>query len=590
MRWSIPIVVVALAACILAGSLGFQDTIKETTEYESVLSDLSSIADAGPVTDTVNYNPLTNVTGWSSNVSFETQSAASLYKYETNLVWTEGTSAAMSSSGVWVLEPEAYGEAYLWKWNNGDTVRETPPGTVIGGWSGNLVHTTGPITQTITSAVHATLGGVQYAYARTLQSFGIPNNSVIEPTDAANGGVLGLMTANPGSWFFSDDTGGENIRWAANMDLGTYTLLDFDVYYQDGLFYRILSYDESGRPQLDKNQAYTISLVSNSLSADFTYSALTGSTVSYIKPYTLAQLPGALSTWSNGYSNTTVRILADANNIMFSVNDEELPEVGFIDLQDPAYLAWANGYTGKVLFTLNADGTSYWQGVTTFNNTKDYTVAEYRYPLLEVVVDEPITKINFLYVGGTGYRVAIVDTWMPRDSNGILWDDATFHIDTIFPTIWQQENLRVRFNSFVTTGTGVTINGVTYPVSDGNVTIDGDTFKLAGSSLEWTPEGDTALVAPNGDTYDLGTRSGTFTLNGVWYGVLSLDTFEVIETPAKEAIYGQMPAIQWMAWVFLGVLVVCTVGILATGRQLDVTDMLALALLGFASLTVAVIT
>lgn len=600
MKWSIPIVVVALAACILAGSLGFQDTIKETTEYESVLSDLSSIADAGPVTDTVNYNPLTNVTGWSSNVSFETQSAASLYKYETNLIWSEGTSAAMNSAGVWVLQPEVYGETYLWKWSNGDTVRETVPTTtvgdttvtqmVVGGWSGNIIHTTGPITQTISSSIHATLGGTQYAYARTLQSFGIPNNSVIEPTDGANGGLLGVMTANPGSWFFSDNTGGENIRWSANMDLGTYTLLDFDVYYLDGLFYRITSYDDDGRPQPDMTTAYNVSLISDSLSANFTYSTLTGSTVSYIKPYTLAQLRNGIATWANGYGNTTVKILADADNVMFSVNDEELPEVGFIDLQVPAYVTWATGYTGKVLFTLNADGNSYWQGVTSFNNTKDFTVADYQYPLLDVPIDGPITKINFLYVGGTGYRAAIVDTWMPRDSNGLLWGDATFPIDMIFPTIWAQENLRVKFNSFVTTGTGVTINGVTYPVTDGNVTIDEDTFKLAGSSIEWTPEGDTTLVAPNGDRYDLGTRTGTFTLNGVWYGVLSLDTFQVIEEPAKEAVYGEMPAVGWMAWVFLGVLVVCTVGVLATGRQLDITDMLALALLGFASLTVAVIT
>lgn len=684
MRWSIPIIVVALAACILAGSLGFQNTVKETTEYETVLSDLSSIADADPVTDTVNYNPLTNVTGWSSNVSFETQSAASLYKYETNLVWETRTSAAMNSSGVWVLEPTPLVNTTLkeWDWSDGvvddggQSIRNPPSGDVIGGWSGNIISTDGPITQTISSSVHATLGGTQYAYARTLKSFSIANNSVVQPTDAANGGVLGVMTVNPGTWAFNDDVRGENIRWTATMDLGTYTLLDFDVYYQDGLFYRINYYDEIGRPQLDSSTAYTISLVSDSLNANFTYRTLTSSNVLYIKPYAPAYLPStAVSTWSNGYTNTTVQFLADAKDLFFTFNGDLIPDEGLEDTQDAAYATWANGYTGMVLFTMSANGTNYWQGVTSYNNTKDFTVAEYRYELLTPYnVNVPIDSITFYYAGTGTHRVAIVDTWVPRDSNGFLWGNATFPLDTLFPTLWAEENLRVKFNSFVTTGTGVTINGITYPVEDGNiiidgisypevdgvitingiaytvtgeyitvndaiipvvdgyvrignsppipvvnnsvtwngvtypvtgghitykgeelpvingsVTIDGDTFKLAGSLLEWTPDGSTTLIAPNGKAYDLGTRSGTFTLNGVWYGVLSLDTFVIIEEPAKEAVYGEMPAVGWMAWVFLGVLVVCTVGVLATGRQLDMTDMLALALLGFASLTVAVI-
>lgn len=596
MKWSVPIIVVALAACILAGSVGFQDTIRETTEYESVLSDLSPIAEAGPVTDVVNYNPLTNVTGWTSNVFYETQTSASLYKYETELQWTSGTSAVMSSAGVWVLEPGPLEDTPLkeWDWSDGvvddggSSIRNTPSGDVIGGWSGYIVSTWSPITQIISSSVHATLEGVQYSYARTLKSFNIPNNSVIEPTDV-DGGVLGVMTASPGSWFFNDDVSGETIRWTATMDLGAYDALDFDVYYRDGLFYRIVAYDDSGRPQLDESQTYVISLVSNSLSSYFTYDALTGSNTYYIKPYTFAKLIGVgTAIWSNGYGNTSVQILADADNIMFSVNDEPLPEVGFIDLQDPAYDTWANGYTGLVLFTLNVNGDSYWQGVTSYSNTKDFTVAEYRYPLYDVDIDGPITQINFMFVGGDGYRAAIVDTWIPQDSNGLLWDDATFRISSLFPQLWTDDNLRVKFNSFVATGDGITINGVTYPVADGNVTIDGDTFKVAGSALEWTADGETSLVAPNGDRYDLGARSGTIILNGVWYGILSLDTFETTAAPAKDAVFGEIPALAWVAWVFVGVLVVGTVGVLATGRQLDITDMLVLALLGFSGLTVAV--
>lgn len=593
MRWSIPIVVVALSACILAGSLGFQDTVKETTQYDSVLSDLSGIAEAGPVTDTVNYNPLTNVTGWVGNVGFDTQSVASLYMYQTDLTWDSGTTSSMTSSGVYLLAPTPYGEAYLWYWNDNATiVGASPPGEVIGGWNGTFTHNISPIiVQTIDSNVFGTIGSTEYDYVRTAKSFNIPNNTIIKPADAINGGVLAVMNGSPGAWVFTFDSGNTYIKEKANMDLGQYTALDFDVYYRDGLFYRINSYEENGAPNIDEGRTYIISLLSNTQNAAFNYKTLASSTTSYIKPYTPAYLPTGpdTATWRNGYSNTTVQFLAEARNLSFSINGDDLPELPMVDSQDSAYVTWMNGYTGLILITLNADGTSYWQGVTSYANTKDFTVAEYKYPLQDPpTVDAPIESITFQYTGPGTHRVAIVDTWVPQDSNGLLWGDATFNIDTVFPTLWSNDNLRVKFNSFVVTGSGVTINGVTYPVEDGNITIDEDTFKLAGSSLEFA-DGDTTLMAPNGDTYDLGASSGQIVLNGTWYGIMSLDTFETVEEPATEAVYGIVPEINWLAWVFVGVLVIGAVGVMATGRQLDSMDMLALFLMGIAGVTVAVI-
>lgn len=596
MKWAVPVIVVALSACILAGSLGFQDTVKATTEYDTVLSDLAPIADAGPVTESVNYNPLTNVTGWGANVGFDTQSAASLYKFETDLIWESGTSSAMSSAGVWVLEPELYVDTtlYLWQWSNGDYISSTAPGNVIGGWSGEKTATYGVITQYIRSSISARIigTGTEYSYARDLVTFNLPNDTVVTPADAANGGVLAVRTAPGSGWTFTLDDRTETLTERAVMYLGGYEVLDFDVYYKDGLFYRILSYDETGRPQLDSSQTFVMFLLSDSLTANFGYSHMAGSTVSYIKPYTPAKLMNASgSTWRNGYSNTMVKILADAKGLTFSINDYLAPDEGLEDTQDPAYLTWMNSGTGMILITLDANGPNYWQGVTSYSSTKDYTVAEYRYTFLSPYnnIHEPIESLWFYYNGAGTHRVAIVDTWIPQDSNGVLWDDATFNIDTIFPTLWANDNLRVKFNSFVTTGSGLTINGTTYPVADGKITISDKTFKLAGSSIEWTPAGDTTLEAPNGDRYDLGTRTGGFTLNGVWYGVLSMDTFETIQAPAKEAVFGMVPDISWLAWVFVGVLVVGTVGVLATGRQLDTMDILALGLMGVVGVVVAVI-
>lgn len=603
MRWAVPVIVVALSACILAGSLGFQDTIKETTEYDTVLSDLAPIADAGPVTESVNYNPLTNVTGWVGDVGFDTQSQASLYKYQTDLTWEARTSAQITSSGVWLLTPVLQGDGFLhWYWNDGTTaVADNPPGTVIGGWSGTMSQQLPPdiagvVTQTITSNVKATIGSTDYAYMRPVNSFGIPNNTIIKTTDALNGGVLAVRTGAAGVWSYSFDAGSGYIRESGSMNLGQYDVLGFDVYYRDGLFYRISSYEYNGAPNIDEGGTYTIALLSNAQSAAFKYTVLTNSTIYYIKPYTPAYVhSNSSATWRNGYDNTTVKILADAEGLVFTINDYLMPDENLEDTQDPAYLAWMEKTrpkdTGMILITLDSNGGSYWQGVTSYASTKDYTVAEYKYPLLSPYdnINEPIQSITFYYGGAGTHRVAIVDTWIPQDSNGLLWGNAAFNIDTLFPTIWDSENIRIKFNSFVTTGSGLTINGTTYAVSDGNITIDDDTFKLAGSSIEWTPAGTTALVAPNGDRYDLGERTGGFTLNGTWYGVLSMDTFETVQAPAKEAVFGVIPDISWLAWVFVGVLAIGTVGVLATGRQLDMMDMLALGIMGLAGVVVAVI-
>ena len=606
MKWAVPVIVVALAACILAGSLGFQDTVRTTTEYDTVLSDLAPIADAGPVTESVQYNPLTNVTGWSSNVSFEYQTAASLYKLETDYEYTNGTSDTIGTMGTYAEEPTLNPLGYAtWEWSDGSDVTPNAPADAIGGWSGSKTEADSRPTYLALQAksdIHVTLysgGEYQFSYFKSLTAADLPDRTIVSVSNyGGSGSALAVATWWPGTstYVYSSFRDGPYGSYVSHYNLdwnaGNVEAVDNGDYILDGgLWYHVAGYNSAGGPNVERSATYNIVFVSNDLNATFDYRVVSNSETYYSKPYTPAKLNTAtVSTWSNGYSNTTVKILADAKGLLFSINDYMLPDEGLEDTQDSAYLTWQDNYTGKILITLNADGNSYWQGVTSYSNTKEFTVSEYRYELLPPYhVAEPINELSIYYYISGVHEFAIIETWIPQDPNNLLWDNATFPIDTLFPTLWNGDNLRVKFNSFVKTGAGITINGVTYPVVDGNVTIDDDTFKLAGSALEWTAEGDTTLEAPNGSRYDLGTRSGTFTLNGVWYGVLSLDTFEEVSTPAKEAVYGLFPAVDWLAWVFVGVLAVGTVGVLATGRELDIMDILALALVGIAGVAVAVI-
>lgn len=606
MKWAVPVIVVALAACILAGSLGFQDTVRTTTEYDTVLSDLTSIADAEPVTNTVQYNPLTNVTGWSSNVTYEYQTAASLYKLVTDYTYTSGTSAAIGTMGPHIEAPDGRINYVSWDWSNGDALGQNIPDGAIGGWNGSETYTSvtlqGYIAMVAKSSVYVTLysgSAYQFNLFKSITAADLPDKSIVTVSTYSGGSsILGVATWWPGTSTYSYSTyrsgpyGAYVANYEVNWNAGNLEALNNgDFIIDGGLWYHITGYDSGGGPYIDRSTTYNIVFAANDVNATFNYRTATGSQTYYIKPYTPAVLNSSvISTWRNGYTNTTVKILADAKGLSFYINDYALPDFNLEDVQGPAYTTWAEGYTGKVLITLNADGNSYWQGVTSYSNTKDYTVAEYRYELVPPYhVAEAVSELSIYYDTPGPHSVAIVETWVPQDANGLLWGNATFPIDTLFPALWNGENLRVKFNSFVTTGSGFTVNGVTYPVENGNVTIGEDSFKLAGSALEWTAEGDTTLVAPNGDRYDLGTRSGTFTLNGTWYGVLSLDTFHEVSTPAKEAVLGVFPAVDWLAWVFVGVLAVGTVGVLATGRELDIMDILALALVGIAGVAVAVI-
>lgn len=615
MKWSVPIIVLAISACILFGSIGFQETTRETTIYSPVLADLAPIAQADPVQENVNYNPLTNVTGWSPGVGFEYQTPASLYKLVTDYEYTNGTSNAIGTMGTYIEEPENYiGHAIDWEWSNGSDVGQTVPSGAIGGWSGTETFpdtTSGYQSKIVTGNVYVTLfSGGQHWFSlfKSLGTSDLPNKSIVH-VGTYSGGTSALTVATwwPGtstynySAYTSGQYGSYFVNYEVSWNAGNLEALNNgDFILQDGVWYHVASYDSGGGPIIDRSRTYNIVFAANDYQATFDYRTVTDSQTYYITPYTLATIPVGLGSaeWSNGYQNTRVQFIAEAEGLYFTVNGAAIPAGDPLLTDIPDVAAWASGYTGMIFVTIDGEaGRTYWQGITEYNDTRSFTVAEYQYELTSdnapgttVSAGTSISSITVYYANGASGRVAITDTWIPQDSNGILWGNATFPINNVFNTLWTTENIRVSFNSFVIMGTGITINGITYPIADGMISIDGETdFRFTGSAIEWEPDGDTTFVAPDGTRYDLGQRTGTFTLNGTWYGALSMDTFAVGYERATEMLFGQEMDLRWLAWVFVGVLLLGAIAVLLSRKEMDSTDFLALILAGLSGIIVAVI-
>lgn len=596
MRWMIPALAIALAGAILLGSLGFEDVTRERTVYEPVTSDLTPIASYTPVTEDAIYNPQTNTVGW-SGATYQTQLTPSLYYYYTGYTYTPQTSSTLESYGKYILYPT--GElATDWKWSDSSIVRDTPPsGTLIGGWHGSMVITDGDQTGTFTSTIDVLIndGETEWslgscAILLTGAVSGIGEGTVVELDSEPGVGDAAIVLINTWagrdsyrySWYF-DETGTDGHfydRFSVTWHMGyahDYDMQSGEVIYSEGAWYRVTGYDSlTGEPQVDKSTAYAVAAVGSGLDT-FAYSTQSRSDPVYVAPYSLATVAaGDTATWRNGYSNNRVQFVADATGMTFSVNGAALTDYAladrFLDME-----TWATNYTGKVLVTVDGDsGRTYWQGVTSYADTRTYTVADYQYDLTvpgtTVTAGTAITSITVGYTGTAG-NVGITNTWMPLDSMGKLWNNADFNIAGYFATVWASHSVRVTLDSFVKTGSSLVVDGQTFPVNDGMLTVGEATFPVTGSSVEWSIDGETAIVAPNGDRHVIAdSRTGDVGLGGAWYGVLGLDTIQQQTYSSTNLTLGNHATDSWRSWVFLALVNLAAIALLGMGKEFDLAD------------------
>lgn len=195
----------------------------------------------------------------------------------------------------------------------------------------------------------------------------------------------------------------------------------------------------------------------------------------------------------------------------------------------------------------------------------------------------PITQMR-MWANRTSFAqdmmsFGIVRTTVFMNTYDAVLKDATFDATRYF----DYDLFRLNLVSFALYGDSITVAGNTYPVTDGEITIDGKQYKLNDVALEYDlrdPDAETvSFVTDTDKVVPLGTAT-PLTVNGIWYFTTWLDRgseYTATETSfdlTGWAFDGSGPAILF----FIGVLVLGTI----VSTRLQAPTFLDLAVVGIA--------
>ena len=580
MKAGLIIVVVALMGAILAGSISFTYTTYPDIGYDKV-SDLTPIVTADPVLSDEIYNPTSNQTGW-SNVTYTTQVTPSVYSFRNAGTFGTFNTAAFSSYGgisyttasAWsngTYTPDGYTNVQIGlTWSDGSNGAYADGGRIIiGGY-----YDKSPVLRDNLGIDNYSECNVYWQYhnlgatkhyatsdtpiywqslTRVADSNNWPSGVIVD------GDTPYIVFGN--RWIESESMDGMGFTSSNNGHVLT-TELYITVssgsgfsYYWDAErvhFYPITGYDDvTGAPLYDTNYAsYPVWLIADgsSTSATLTLDKYIPGTITYVTPYSAVEItPGQTATWSNGYSNTQVQLIVDRGA---SVN------AAGVSLGIGGGIPYE-----KVLLTLGGDG-AYYQGLSDYISPTSYTIHPYKY----VLRTAPLTPITELRVSGSSMAY-VVNTWVPVDPKGLLWQDPEFNINTYFPAV-ASSGARVMFSSVLTTGDSITINGNTYNTYNGTVEINGNTYRLNGLCVDFRTDGNVYIVTASGTTIDLGPRiTYEISADGVWYWAAELDDIHTVYRERTEILTAQAPDPKWMVFAFIGISIICLVAMAAIGRE-----------------------
>lgn len=169
----------------------------------------------------------------------------------------------------------------------------------------------------------------------------------------------------------------------------------------------------------------------------------------------------------------------------------------------------------------------------------------------------PDSDVSRLEVSHTT-KAYVMNTMIPSDPLGLLWKNPTISVSDYFPDLFNT-GARVMISGYTTAGDSVTVNGQTFPVTNGYVEIEGGSYPVKGMAIDYKG-GHTYLVFTqnNNRTFDLGeTVTTASTFWGVWYFSSALDSIRETVKDTTQVTIGQGAIDQnTVIFVFVSLLIV----------------------------------
>ena len=629
------IVIVALLLTVCVGYLTtFEDHTTTRTTYDNY-SDLDALlyANSERSTSYDTYNSVYNVTGW-TGATIPTSSTANQYPITKAVTsYTEG-SITYSLPSPYTTSTASYYNHILRGWNTNDSsvflfnynIQTATPTlnnnegtdyTLHGGYSADYQN--GSDHAKLTYYLNNT--AIDYSnvfYWSNINEVLTPTDGLKLTTDNMLFDASVTMSVSSLSSISSDVTNKPDIK----------IMLSGTVY--DSTYYMIYRLNTEQWTVYDSNDSvvatysnvtvYHIGAESLSIS---TYTPVTTGPT-YADPNGLVTLTQANinNVWSNYASNDTL-VNAEVSFILqkpSTTNTSSLyrSTITFYDSNGIAYTVYLTNTAGQgyyitrsydekaligefdaVLITVNAvDKTLTARGIVSLTDANNYTAQDAPISFRMSTDLANITSIKITSFINAG-KAHIVETKIFTDPKNILWNNFNLNLESYFPTV--SDNMRVLLNGYVAQGDSLTINGNTYIVIDGKITVPVEStagsirykaLSIDGLAIDYTG-GNTYLVFTNANnqTVDLGeTTSYAIAGAGSWYFAANVyqigsETVTTHDWVCSWSLEMNAAVLVFVALIGVG----CGIGLYLRGDSFGVLDWAVVLLSGFIGLTLVVL-
>lgn len=627
---------IAITALLLTVCVGYLFNAEQTTVDSLVYdekADLSPLIyeNSSRVGGTEVYNSAVNVTGWTPQSAIPTTNNPNQYRFtESSINYSEDVtrSVTFENSGLTYTTVGSY--------SAGDWFQQTNDGSR---YTNGLTAHNG---QTIHGGRDYSTG-TNHRYVLELNGVGVGNTNYLlwcNVTELYNFQNNDYLYLNTGATFYHDveitATGNTN-----DLEGGAFLNLTGSVV--SGAAYAIYNYatetwnaydSQGGAVLVSASNLYIVSQSAPDQAFTFKYKQFTGVTNAvYADPTKLVS--SSSMTWNKtnknnplaGYSlilditdtastyhiayvkaNDNGSMSATSWKTQITIDGDHIIQFGFSevgDINNWRIVGNSTAYDGLKLDFDAVNHTMTITGILSFDSNAprlNYTLA----PNNTVIesYNPPLAEYAFSIRNETvQVNAAIVQTVIYTDPSGVLWNNFNLNLLTYFPTIINNDNegVRVQLGGFVTYGDSITINGRTFAVTDGKITVpltDGVTVRmrempLSGMAIDYTKDGKVNLIFTDNlnKVAELGDRVNyTIAGAGAWY--FSSDINEIVQSHKQVWNWSTDWSLDANSTclVYIGLLILGLVIGMYLGRgNLEIYDWVILALAGFIAFSLMVV-